>query len=118
MALAAGAAPSGDFGQFHAEPLDPRSGAPEPIVLVFNYGVLVNRRGERFIDEAPATVDATYESITRVIHEQPEGIAWAGLASRIDDVTKRSEGKTAELQSPMRNTHAVYGLQKKHTHKT
>lgn len=86
MALAAGAAPSGDFGQFHAEPLDPRSGAPEPIVLVFNYGVLVNRRGERFIDEAPATVDATYESITRVIHEQPEGIAWAVLDARIDDV--------------------------------
>jgi tricarballylate dehydrogenase len=86
MALAAGAAPSGDFGQFHAEPLDPRSGAPEPIVLVFNYGVLVNKRGERFIDEAPATVDATYESITRVIHEQPEGIAWAVFDSRIDDV--------------------------------
>src|SRR3546814_18479119 len=86
MALAAGAAPSGDFGQFHAEPLDPRSGAPEPIVLVFNYGVLVNRRGERFIDEAPAPVDATYESITRVIHEQPDGIAWAVLAARIDDV--------------------------------
>jgi len=86
MALAAGAAPSGDFGQFHAEPLDPRSGAPEPIVLVFNYGVLVNRRGERFIDEAPATVDATYESITRVIHEQPEGIAWAVFDARIDDV--------------------------------
>lgn len=86
MALAAGAAPSGDFGQFHAEPLDPRSGAPEPIVLVFNYGVLVNKRGQRFIDEAPATVDATYESITRVIHEQPDGIAWAILDARIDDV--------------------------------
>jgi len=86
MALAAGAAPSGDFGQFHAEPLDPRSGAPEPIVLVFNYGVLVNKRGERFIDEAPATVDATYESITRVIHEQPDGIAWAVFDSRIDEV--------------------------------
>lgn len=86
MALAAGAAPSGDFGQFHAEPLDPRSGAPEPIVLVFNYGVLVNQRGERFIDEAPATVDATYESITRVIHDQPDGIAWAVFDARIDDV--------------------------------
>jgi len=86
MALAAGAAPSGDFSQFHAEPLDPRSGAPEPIVLIFNYGVLVNRRGERFIDEAPATVDATYEAITRVIHQQPEGIAWAVLDARIDDV--------------------------------
>jgi tricarballylate dehydrogenase len=86
MALAAGAAPSGDYGQIHAEPLDPRSGAPEPIVLVFNYGILVNRLGERFIDEAPATVDATYENITRRVMEQPEGIAYALLDSRIDDV--------------------------------
>lgn len=86
MALTAGAAPSGDFGQIHAEPLDPRSGAPEPIVLVFNYGILINKNGERFINEAPATVDATYENITRNILEQPQGIAWAILDSRIDDV--------------------------------
>ena len=38
MALAIGAAPCGDFGRFHAEPLDPRSGAPEPIVLVRHSG--------------------------------------------------------------------------------
>jgi tricarballylate dehydrogenase len=86
MALEVGAAPCGDFSSFHAEPLDPRSGAPEPIVLVFNYGILVNRDGRRFIDEAPATVDATYESITRVILRQPEGIAYVVLDSRIDDV--------------------------------
>lgn len=86
MALEAGASGCGDFTQFHAEPLDPRSGAPEPIVLVFNYGILVNRNGERFVDEAPATVDATYESITRTILEQPEGIAYAILDSKIDDV--------------------------------
>jgi tricarballylate dehydrogenase len=86
MALDIGAAPAGDYGQIHAEPLDPRSGAPEPIVLVFNYGILVNKRGERFIDEAPSTVDATYESITRRIMEQPEGIAYAVMAADIDDV--------------------------------
>jgi tricarballylate dehydrogenase len=86
MALAAGAAPCGDFGSFHAEPLDPRSGATEPVVLVFNYGILVNRNGVRFIDEAPATVDATYEAITRVIFEQPEGIAYCILDGKIDDV--------------------------------
>jgi tricarballylate dehydrogenase len=66
--------------------LDPRSGAPEPIVLVFNYGILVNKRGERFIDEAPATVDATYEAITRDILEQPEGVAYAIFDSKIEDV--------------------------------
>jgi len=86
MALDIGAAPAGDFSEIHAEPLDPRSGAPEPIVLVFNYGILVNKRAERFINEAPSTVDATYENITRQILKQPEGIAWVILDSKIDDV--------------------------------
>ena len=86
MALAAGAAPAGDYGQIHAEPLDPRSGAPEPIVLVFSYGILVNKHARRFIDEAPSTVDATYESITRRILKQPDGIAWVILDSKVDDV--------------------------------
>src|SRR6185295_13195688 len=86
MALAIGAAGCGDFGSFHAEPLDPRSGATEPVVLGFNYGILVNKLGQRFVNEAPATVDATYEAITRVILEQPEGIAFVILDARIDDV--------------------------------
>ena len=86
MALAAGAAPCGDYSAFHAEPIDPRSGQTEPVVLVFNYGILVNRLGRRFIDEAPKTVDATYEAITRVIWEQPEGIAYAILDAAIENV--------------------------------
>ena len=86
MALDLGAATAGDFSAIHAEPLDPRSGREEPIVLVFNYGILVNRDGHRFVDEAPATVDATYESITRVIQTQPGGIAWAIFDRRIEDV--------------------------------
>jgi tricarballylate dehydrogenase len=86
MALAAGAAACGDYGSFHAEPLDPRSGATEPVVLVFNYGILVNKTGARFVNEAPATVDATYEAITRVIFEQPDGIAYCILDAKLDDV--------------------------------
>jgi len=86
MALNIGAAAAGDFGEIHAEPLDPRSGATEPIVLVFSYGVLVNKSAKRFIDESPSTVDATYESITRQILNQPGGIAWVILDAKIDDV--------------------------------
>jgi tricarballylate dehydrogenase len=86
MALAAGAAPAGDYGAFHAEPIDPRSGATEPVVLVFNYGILVNRLARRFTDEAPKTVDATYEAITREIWEQPGGIAYVVLDAGIADV--------------------------------
>ena len=86
MALDLGAAPCGDYTTFHAEPIDPRSAQPEPLVMIFNYGILVNKLAERFIDEAPGTVDATYEAITRRILEQPEGIAWLVVDSRLNDV--------------------------------
>ena len=86
MALAINAAPAGDYSDFHAEPVDPRSGRHEPIVLAFPYGILVNRDGERFVDEASNTVDAIYENVTRRINAQPDGIAYAVLDGKIDDV--------------------------------
>lgn len=73
MALDIGAAPCGDFGSYHAEPIDPRSGVSEPSVFIFPYGILVNKDGQRFVNEAPGTVDAWYERITRRIFEQVEG---------------------------------------------
>jgi tricarballylate dehydrogenase len=82
MALEVGAAPSGDFGSYHAEPIDPRSGVSEPSVFVFPYGILVNKEGDRFTDEAPGTVDAHYESITRRIFEQSDGIAYVILDAK------------------------------------
>ena len=82
MALDIGASAAGDYGEFHAEPIDPRSSIAEPTVFLFPYGILVNRRGERFTDEAPGTVDAWYERITRRIHQQQDGLAWAILDAR------------------------------------
>jgi tricarballylate dehydrogenase len=98
MALAIGAAPAGDWTRFHAEPLDPRSGQPEPVVMVFNYGILVDKHGRRFTDEAPFSADATYESITRIIGEQPDGIAWLILDQRIDDI--RNWGRAVRSDQP------------------
>ena len=86
MALYIGAAQCGDFGRFHAQRVHPSSGPHEPVVLNFPYGILVNKKGRRFIDEAPLTVDASYEAITREIMLQPEGIAYAICDSRLDDV--------------------------------
>jgi tricarballylate dehydrogenase len=82
MALAAGALGCGDFGSYHAEPVDPRSGVAEPSVFIFPYGILVNKDGQRFTDEAPGTVDAWYERITRRIYEQRDGIAWVVLDAK------------------------------------
>ncbi len=86
MALAAGAGASGEFGSYHAEPVDPRSGVSEPSVFIFPYGILVNKAGERFTDEAPGTVDAYYERVTRRIYEQAEGIAYVILDQRVKDI--------------------------------
>ncbi len=86
MALAVGAAPAGDFGSYHAEPLDPRSGATEALVMNFTYGVLINKRGKRFLDEAPGPVDAHYDHISRDIGNQPDGIAYVVFDQRIHDV--------------------------------
>lgn len=86
MALRAGAAPAGDFNSYHAEPLDPRSPQPEALVMNFSYGVLVNRQGKRFTDEAPGPVDVHYDHISRDISVQPDGIAYVIYDKRIDDV--------------------------------
>jgi len=82
MALDIGAATSGDFSSYHAEPIDPRSGVAEPSVFVFPYGILVNKEGHRFVDEAPGTVDACYEPITRRIFEQRDGLAYVVLDTK------------------------------------
>lgn len=82
MALDIGAAPCGEYGSYHAEPIDPRSGIAEPSVFIFSYGILVNSEGQRFIDEAPGTIDACYERITREIYNQTRGIAYCVLDAR------------------------------------
>ena len=86
MGLQAGAAPAGDFGSFHAQPVDPRSREAEPVVLTYSYGVPLNREGKRFTNEAPATVDATYEATSRDILQQSQGVAWTIVDGQIDDV--------------------------------
>jgi len=86
MALRAGAAPAGNYSLYHAEPVDPRSAVPEAAIFLFPYGILVNNLGERFTDEAPGVVDATYEAVTRVINAQPRGVGYLIVDAKIDDV--------------------------------
>ena len=108
MALAAGAAPAGDFSSFHAEPLDPRSTQAEALVLNYPYGVLVNIHGKRFLDEAPGPVDVNYDHITRAIKDQPEGIAYVIFDSRIDDVPNWK--KSIRTDQPALQAGSVAGI--------
>ncbi|PXY18914.1 FAD-dependent tricarballylate dehydrogenase TcuA [Prauserella muralis] len=92
MAVEAGARRAGQWDGFHAEPVDPRSPDPEALVMVFPYGILVNRDGERFIDEGRGTVDETYESTARAVWAQPGGIAYLITDQQFDAVTDRRRG--------------------------
>jgi tricarballylate dehydrogenase len=86
MALRIGAAPAGDFAEYHAEPIDPRSSATEPIVMAYPYGILINAQGRRFVDEAPGPIDANYERTTRIIAEQNMGLAFCILDDKINAI--------------------------------
>jgi len=86
MALRAGAAPSGDFAEYHGQPMDPRSSASEPLVMAYPYGVLVNIYGKRFLDEAPGPIDACYEEAVRTVAEQKKGIAFCILDDKINRI--------------------------------
>jgi tricarballylate dehydrogenase len=87
MALNLGAKPSGDWDGFHIEPIDPRSTHSAPVVLVYPYGIVVDRDGHRFCDEGAGLVHETWESLSRDIHfARPGQVAYAILDSRLFDI--------------------------------
>jgi tricarballylate dehydrogenase len=86
MALDVGAAPAGEYSLFHAEPIDPRSRQAEAVVFIYTHGILVNRQGQRFVDEAAGFPDQHYENVCHCITDQDDGIAYAIFDSAIDDV--------------------------------
>ncbi len=88
MALDAGAAPAGEFGSYHAEPVDPRSSEAEAVIFIYPYGVLVNKEGRRFIDEAPGTVDAHYDVISRSFADQPDGLVYVIFDDQVEDIPR------------------------------
>lgn len=97
MALDIGAAPCGDFGNWHASPMDPRSAQPEPQIEIYAYGVLVNQRGQRFLDEAPGSIDAHRERIAREIFLEPDGIGYAIIDAKIEDIPYRQKLLRTEM---------------------
>ena len=127
MALAAGAQAGGDWHGMHIEPVDPRSRNSAAVVLVYPYGIVVDRDGRRFIDEGRGLVHDTWESVARAIHfATPGRIAYAVLDAKLHEIPGyeraiRSEvppyraGSIAELASligiapqPLQQTIARY----------
>ena len=85
MALEAGAAPAGSYDGYHAMICDPRSIHSESI-QPWNYGILVNIRGERFIDEGSDARMRTGDQVGRAILAQPDGKAYFIYDAKVQDV--------------------------------
>ncbi len=103
MALDIGAASCGDFGSWHASPFDPRSKRAGASIYIYPYGILVNKHGRRFVNEAPGHTDATYEGVTREIFAQPQGIAWTIIDAKANEVPNQSVAIRTEqpaIESP------------------
>jgi tricarballylate dehydrogenase len=87
MALALGANKAGDWNGMHAEPIDARASYSAPVVLVYPYGIVVDRNGGRFFDEGGGLVHETWEWFARDLHfKVPGAVAYAILDSRLDDI--------------------------------
>lgn len=86
MALGVGAKPTGEWSQFHAEPVDPRSSQPEAVVMIYPYGILVNREGERFLDEGAGTVDETYEATARTVWKGQGNLSYSICNQSVRDI--------------------------------
>ena len=86
-ALEAGAQRSGDWNGMHAEPVDARSTGSAPVVLVYPYGIVVDRDGRRFFDEGAGLVHETWERFAREIHfSLPGRVAYAILDAALLDI--------------------------------
>jgi tricarballylate dehydrogenase len=77
MAVAVGAARSGEYAGAHIEAVDPRSETPEALIATWMYGILVDRAGNRFVDEASDTMDLLFDYVGNAVHRRAGGVAFA-----------------------------------------
>jgi tricarballylate dehydrogenase len=76
MGLEIGAGVDGQFDRFHGEPVDPRARHAEALVMVYPYGVLVDHRAQRFVDEGSDTPDNTFEHVAYRIWRDADQYAY------------------------------------------
>jgi tricarballylate dehydrogenase len=97
-ALEAGARRSGDWNGMHAEPVDARSQGSAPVVLVYPYGIVVDRNGRRFFDEGAGLVHETWEKFARDLHfSLPGRTAYAILDAALLDIPEYGCAIRSEL---------------------
>lgn len=77
MALEVGAKAGGQWDMFHGENVDPRSTKSEAAVNIYTYGILVNKSGQRFLDEAAETAAESFERVScEIFFNQEDRVAY------------------------------------------
>lgn len=93
-----GARVSGDWNGMHIEPVDARSEASAPVVLVYPYGIVVDRDGKRFFDEGGGLMHETWEKLGRDIHfSLPGGTAYAIFDAALLDIPEYGRAIRSEV---------------------
>ncbi len=80
MALAIGAKPAGQWGDYHSAVLDARSPKEEcGVTALYNYqmGIIVDQNGKRFLDEGEDYRDNTYVKFSKYIIDHAGGLAFS-----------------------------------------
>jgi tricarballylate dehydrogenase len=98
MAAALGATLAGDWNGMHAEPIDARAKNSAPVVLVYPYGIVVDKNGRRFFDEGGGLVHETWEHFARDTHfKTPGSLAYAILDGRLFDIPDHQRAIRSEV---------------------
>lgn len=86
MAIDVGAAPSGDYNAYHATPVDERSSRFEAKILIFPYGIVVNKLGRRFVNESSSSKYDNFDRLCYGIQAQRDGIGYVIVDAKINDI--------------------------------
>jgi tricarballylate dehydrogenase len=98
MALRIGADKSGDWSGMHCEPVDARSKNSAPVVLIYPYGIVIDKTGRRFFDEGGGLMHETWEWLARHIHfETPGSIAYAVIDSQLFEIPDYERAIRSEM---------------------
>ncbi len=95
QAFAVGAKPHGFYGGCHATPMDlhmkdfgnldiPHFERKNYRKICYFLGIMVNAKGERFVDEGRDFRNYTYAQFGRAVLEQPDHFAWQIFDSKVD----------------------------------
>lgn len=99
MALRIGADKSGDWSGIHCEPVDGRSKNSAPVVLIYPYGIVIDKTGHRFFDEGSGLMHETWEWLARYVHfKTPGSIAYAVFDSQLFEIPDYHRAIRSEVE--------------------